>query len=258
MRFPDKTVFVTGGGSGIGGAVSQAFAIEGARVAIADLNFTHAKKVADEITSKGGKAIAISLDVSSAESVDAAFSRAEAWYGETTNVLVNSAGIIGINAFLDYTLAQFQQVMAVNVTGAFICAQRAARSMVKANAGHIVNVASVSAERAGVGRIAYGTSKAAMVGLTRQLAMELGPYGVTANSIAPGPVLTPMTAASYTTETIDAYTSMIPARRLGTLDEMTNAILFLASDHARYINGIFMPVDGGYLAGGVNKTGKIS
>ncbi|MEN8503552.1 MULTISPECIES: SDR family NAD(P)-dependent oxidoreductase [Paraburkholderia] len=257
MRFDGKAVFVTGGGSGIGEATCYAFAVEGALVAVADVNVDGAEKVAAEIRGAGGKALAIELDVSDSTSVEEAFGKAEGWYGETTSVLVNSAGIVGINAFLDYSLKQWEQVLAVNVTGAFLCAQRAAKSMVRARSGRIVNVGSVSGVRAGIGRTGYGTSKAAILGLTKQIAMELGPYGVTANAIAPGPVLTPLTATSYTPDTIDSYTSMIPARRLGTVDEMSDAILFIASEHAGYINGVLLPVDGGYLAGGVNRTGKL-
>ncbi|WP_244438925.1 SDR family NAD(P)-dependent oxidoreductase [Paraburkholderia dilworthii] len=159
---------------------------------------------------------------------------------------------------LDYKLEDWQRLMNINVTGTFLCAQRAARSMANAQYGRIVNLASISAERAGIGRVAYGTSKAAVVGLTRQLAMELGPLGITANAIAPGPVVTAMTAESFTDETIAAYSAMIPSRRLGTVEEMADAILFLASKRAGYINGVVLPVDGGYLASGVAKTGNLT
>ncbi|EZP26622.1 SDR family NAD(P)-dependent oxidoreductase [Pseudomonas sp. RIT288] len=258
MNFENKTAFVTGGGSGIGEAAAVALAARGAHVVVADLNLENATKVANSILKQGGNAIAVSIDVSDANSVDFAFNTAEEWYGDTTHLLVNSAGILGIHAFIDYPVELFNKVMAVNVTGTFLCSQRAGKSMLKAGYGRIVNVASVSAVRAGIGRTAYGTSKAAMVGLTKQLSMELGPHGVTANAIAPGPVLTPLTEASYTPETIEAYTSMIPARRLGVLDDMSATILFLLSEGAAYINGAYLPVDGGYLASGVSKTGKLS
>lgn len=258
MNFENKTAFVTGGGSGIGEATAVALAASGAHVVVADLNLVNATKVASSILKQGGKAIAVAIDVSDANSVDCAFETAEEWYGDTTHLLVNSAGILGIHAFIDYPVELFNKVMAVNVTGTFLCSQRAGKSMLKAGYGRIVNVASVSAVRAGIGRTAYGTSKAAMVGLTKQLSMELGPHGITANAIAPGPVLTPLTEASYTPETIEAYTSMIPARRLGVLGDMTATILFLLSEGAAYINGAYLPVDGGYLASGVSKTGKLS
>ena len=258
MEFNNMTAFVTGGGSGIGEATAKALAAKGALVAVGDVDLVNATKVVKAIIDQGGKALAVPIDVSDADSVHSAFCAAETWYGESTNLLVNSAGILGIHPFIDYPVELFIKVMAVNVTGAFLCSQRAAKSMLTKGFGRIVNVASVSAQRAGVGRTAYGTSKAAMVGLTKQLSMELGPHGITANSIAPGPVLTPLTEASYTPETIEAYTSMIPARRLGVLEDMSAAILFLLSDSAAYINGAYLPVDGGYLASGVSKTGKIN
>lgn len=258
MKFENKTAFVTGGGSGIGEAAAIALAAEGAHVVVGDINLDNAAKVAKKILNQGGKAMAVSIDVSDANSVDSAFNEAEQWYGSTTHLLVNSAGILGVHAFIDYPFDLFNKVMAVNVTGTFLCSQRAARSMVEAGYGRIVNVASISAERAGIGRTAYGTSKAAMVGLTKQLSMELAQHGITANAIAPGPVVTPLTEASYNPETIEAYTSMIPARRLGLLDDMSAAILFLLSEGAAYINGAYLPVDGGYLASGVSKTGKLS
>ena len=254
MKFENKTAFVTGGGSGIGEAAAVALAAEGARVVVADLNFDNASRVAEHISSQGGAALAVQIDVSNADSVAGAFALAKEWYGETTQLLVNSAGILGIHAFVDYPVDLFNKVMAVNVTGAFLCAQQAAQGMLNSGYGRIVNVASIS----GIGRTAYGTSKAALVGLTRQLSMELGASGISVNAIAPGPVVTPLTEASYTPETIEAYTSMIPARRLGVLEDMTAAILFLLSDGAAYINGAYLPVDGGYLASGVSKTGKLN
>jgi NAD(P)-dependent dehydrogenase (short-subunit alcohol dehydrogenase family) len=257
MNLASETAFITGGGSGIGAMTARAFAAAGASVVIADINLQNANDVAATIRESGGHALALRLDVSDPRSVDSAFDEAEQWNGGAVRVLVNSAGIIGIAPLLDYTFDDWQRIMSINVTGTFLCAQRAGRSMAANGYGRIVNLASISAERAGIGRVAYGTSKAAIVGLTRQLAMELGPHGVTANAIAPGPVVTAMTAESYTAETIDAYSQMIPVRRLGTVEEMADAILFLASPGAGYINGVTLPVDGGYLASGVSKTGKM-
>jgi NAD(P)-dependent dehydrogenase (short-subunit alcohol dehydrogenase family) len=154
-------------------------------------------------------------------------------------------------------LADFHAVMEVNVTGAFLCAQRAAKGMIAQKYGRIINLSSIGAERAGIGRIAYGPSKAAVAALTRQLAMELGSFGITANSVAPGPIDTPMTHDCYTPETTRAYQNMIPARRLGTVEEVANAIAFLSSEEAGYINGITLAVDGGFLAAGVGTTGEL-
>ncbi|MGF6411575.1 SDR family NAD(P)-dependent oxidoreductase [Paraburkholderia sp. MM5482-R1] len=225
---------------------------------VADLNVKSAQTVAASISEAGSDALSVNLDVSNPESVNAAFSAAEDWKGRPTAVLVNSAGIIGICSLSDYKFEDWQRVFNINVTGTFLASQRAAHSMAGARYGRIINVASVSAERAGIGRAAYGTSKAAVVGLTRQLAMELGPLGITANAIAPGPVGTAMTAESFTEETIAECSSMIPSRRLGTVYEMADAILFLAARSSGYINGVLLPVDGGYLASGVAKTGSLT
>ena len=257
MRFKNKAVFVTGGGSGIGAATAHAFGAQGARVIVADLNFDNASAVAHSIAVGGCQAFPVRIDVSSEESVNEAFNTAESWLGTTINVLVNSAGILGVGAFIDYPLKQWNDVLGVNLTGTFLCSKRAAKSMTEEGSGRIVNVGSISGSRAGIGRVAYGTSKAAILGLTRQLAMELGPYGITANAVAPGPVVTPFTVASYNAETIAAYESMIPTGRMGLVEEISAAILFLASDEAAYINGVSLPVDGGYLAGGVRKTGQL-
>lgn len=257
MSFEKQVAFITGGGSGIGEATAIALAQQGASVVVADLNVEHAQKVATRIQAEGFDALAVELDISNFNAVDKAFQKAEEWKGKSVDILVNSAGIMLVNAVLDFEEKAWTNVMNVNISGTFFCSQRAAREMAKQKYGRIVNLASVSAERAGIGRVAYGTSKAAIAGLTRQLAMELGAFGITANSVAPGPVLTAMTAANYNDATKDAFTSMIPARRLGTLDDMTDAILFLASKSAGYINGILLPVDGGYLASGVSKTASL-
>jgi NAD(P)-dependent dehydrogenase (short-subunit alcohol dehydrogenase family) len=257
MEFDAKLVFVTGGGSGIGAKTAEAFAAKQAAVIVADINVARASDVASEIRASGGKALEVKLDVSSPLSVSSAFEEAEQWSGQSVDVLVNSAGVIGIKPFLDYPLEDWQRILSINVTGTFLCAQRAAQGMVAKKFGRVINLASISAERAGIGRVAYGTSKTAVVGLTRQLAMELAPHGITANAIAPGPVVTAMTEESYNQETIDVFSSMIPLRRLGSVQEMADAILFLASPGASYINGVTLPVDGGYLAAGVAKTGNL-
>jgi len=155
-------------------------------------------------------------------------------------------------------MADWERVLAVNVTGTFRCAQRAAVGMVARGYGRIINLASVSGVRAGIGRAAYGTSKAAVIGLTRQLAMELAPHGVTANAVLPGPVPTGMTADIYTPQTIETLESMVPTGRLGTPEEIAAAIVFLASRQASYVNGHMLAVDGGYLASGMNRTANLS
>ena len=251
-----RVAAITGAGSGIGEATAYRLSSDGFDVVLLDINPAKVEAVARTVNDRGGCALPLELDVTSSDSVEAAFGAIERWR-KTPDVLVNSAGIMKVVSVMDCTPIDFQTVMQVNVTGSFLCSQRAARGMIEQRYGRIVNLSSVSADRAGVGRIAYGTSKAAVMALTRQLAMELGAFGITANSVAPGPICTSMTREIYTSETRCAFESMIPVRRLGTVDEVAQAIAFLSSDAAEYVNGTTLVVDGGYLAAGVTITGSL-
>jgi NAD(P)-dependent dehydrogenase (short-subunit alcohol dehydrogenase family) len=145
--------------------------------------------------------------------------------------------------------------MNINLTGTLLCSQRAARLMVLRHWGRIINIASVAGMRAvGKGRTAYGTSKAAVIGLTRQIASELAEHGITANAIAPGPVDTPMTEVLHSPAFREAYTSAIPMKRYGAPDEIAAAVSFLASENAAYITGVAIPVDGGFMSAGALGT----
>ena len=146
---------------------------------------------------------------------------------------------------------EFTRTMNINVTGTLLCSQAAARLMVKHRWGRIINIASVAGMRAvGKGRTAYGTSKGAVIALTRQMAVELAEHGITANAVSPGPVDTPMTKLLHTAKFKQEYSSAIPMNRYGTVSEVAAAVAFLASEQASYITGISMPVDGGFLASG--------
>ena len=252
-----RIAVITGGASGLGEAAAYRFARDGVAVAILDIDSDRVEAVARAIVNMGGEALPLVVDVCSAESVDRAFDAVEAWK-KPADILVNSAGLMSVVSLMECRAEQWARIMSVNVTGSFLCAQRAARGMIAQRYGRIVNITSVSATRAGVGRVAYGTSKAAVAGLTRQLAMELGRHGITANSVAPGPVMTPMTAQAFNVETQDVYTAMIPAGRFGLVEEIADAIAFLAAPGSGYINGVMLPVDGGYLAAGVSTTGNVS
>ena len=251
-----RLAVITGAGSGIGEATAYRLSIDGFDVAILDIDKVKAETVARTVTDRNGSAFPVCVDVTNSGSIEDAFAAIEAWR-KAPDVLVNSAGIMKVSSIVDCALTDFRTVMDVNVTGAFLCAQRAAKGMLVQRHGRIVNLSSISAERAGIGRVAYGTSKGAVASLTRQLAMELGGSGITANCVAPGPVSTAMTQEYYTPETRRAYEAMIPARRLGTVDEVAHAIAFLSSERAGYINGVTLTVDGGYLAAGVSTTGSL-
>lgn len=167
------------------------------------------------------------------------------------DVLVNNAGT-GLNKpFLDTSLAEWNRLLSVNLTGTFLCAQAAARIMVRQSSGRIVNLASISGQRGAQGRAAYGAAKAGVIQLTKVMAVELGPQGVCVNAVAPGPVDTPQSRATHTEGTRQSYLSRIPLHRYGERSEIAAAVLFLASGEASFVNGHILNVDGGFRAAGL-------
>jgi NAD(P)-dependent dehydrogenase (short-subunit alcohol dehydrogenase family) len=206
--------------------------------------------MAAHLGAQGRAAEPLELDVSSPDSIAAAFAAVKQRHGRC-DVLVNNAGIAKTFPFIDFPLENFTATMAVNVTGALLCAQHAARLMLPLRWGRIINIASVAGMRAvGKGRTAYGTSKAALIGLTRQIATELAEAGITANAVAPGPVDTPMTEVLHSAEFRNTYTAAVPMQRYGKPAEIASIVSFLASDRAAYITGAVIPVDGGFMASG--------
>lgn len=251
MQLIDRVAVVTGGGSGIGEGICLTFAREGAAVVVADRDAVTASQTVAKVEKAGGRAIAIAGDVGNADDA-AAFSEAAFEHFGQLDGLVNSAGISPRADFLDLDTALFEQVMRVNVTGTLLCAQAAARRMVPRGRGRIVNIASISGQRASFGRTAYGTSKGAVIQLTRQMALELGPRGITANAIAPGPVDTAMSRSNHTARTRAAYTAAIPTGRYGLVEEIAAAAVYLFSEGAAYVNGHILNLDGGYIAAGID------
>lgn len=245
-----RVALITGGAKGIGAEVCVRLAAIGHQVVVADLDVDAAMKTARELSATGGRAIALPLDVGKPESIAATFAHVEREYGRC-DILVNSAGIAKVFPFLEFPLENFVATMNVNVTGTLLCAQAAARMMARRGWGRIVNIASVAGMRAvGSGRTAYGTSKGAVIALTRQMAVELAEYGITANAVAPGPVDTPMTQVLHTPQFRAEYSKAIPMNRYGTCGEIASAVVYLLSEEARYVTGVAMPVDGGFLAAG--------
>lgn len=245
-----RIAVVTGGATGIGAAISSTLAADGFAVVVTDIHLDAARSHAASLDATKGSACALRLDVAGPSSIEAAFDGIERTYGRC-DVLVNNAGIATVASFLECPLDVWSRVLAANVTGPMLCGQRAARLMRLRGWGRIVNIASISGVRASAGRTAYGTSKAALIGLTRQMAVELAAEGIAVNAIAPGPIETPLTRDHHSAETRDGYYRTVPMRRYGEPSDIAETVSFLCSDRAGYITGHLMAVDGGFLAAGI-------
>ncbi len=249
MKLEGKVALITGAGSGMGRATALLFAREGAKVAVNDVNLASAEKTAEEIQKAGGTAIAVQADIAEAREVNAMFDRVINELGGI-HILVNNAGIsVGAPA-LEMSLEMWDRVMGVMLRGNFICSQRAGQWMVKNHGGKIVNVASIAGLRSHPGMSAYATAKAGIIHLTHALAMEWGPYNINVNCIIPGGTRTPMLQTHDVPITDEQIKDFIPLGHLGEPEDIANAALFLASEDARQISGVGLPVDGGELCRG--------
>ena len=249
MTFSGSTAIVTGGASGIGLAISRRLARDGAKVAVLDLDGEQAERAAAGIVEDGGTASASEVDVSNRAQVDAAVERARAELGPVL-VLVNSAGMDAFDRFVDITPELWERVLSVNLTGTFHCTQAALPDMLAAKWGRIVNISSSSGQTGAVLMAHYSASKAGMIGLTKTLALELGPMGITVNTIPPGSIDTPMSrraadAGRFGGGTLDDVARHIPVRRIGVAEDIAAACAYLVSDEAGYVTGQIIGVNGG-------------
>ncbi|BCL17399.1 3-oxoacyl-ACP reductase FabG [Micromonospora sagamiensis] len=248
-RFADRIAVVTGGAQGIGAATARRLAAEGATVAVVDLDAGRAGTVADEIVASGGRAVGLGCDVTDADAVTATTARVVETYG-ALHVLVNNAGITRDNLLFKMLLPEWESVLTTNLTSMFLCCQAAQEHMVAARYGRIVNLSSRSA-LGNRGQVNYAAAKAGVQGLTATLAVELGPFGVTVNAVAPGYVATAMTAAtaervgSTPAEHQRMVAEHTPLRRVAQPEEIASVIAFLASDDASYVSGQTLYVNGG-------------
>jgi 2-hydroxycyclohexanecarboxyl-CoA dehydrogenase len=246
-----RVAIVTGAGSGIGLAIAERLAVEGALVAVWDLNGESATTVAAGIDAAGGRAIGMTVDVSDRAGIDAGVQHVRESLGPPL-ILVNNAGIAPFQAFLKIDSDSFDKVIAVNLKGTFDCCQAAVPHMLEAGWGRIVNIASSSAQTGSAYQVHYSASKAGVIGLTRSLARELGPKGITVNTIPPSFVDTPALRGAeekgYLGEGVPFHEKTTPVGRVGRPEDIASACAFLVRDDASYVTGQVIGVNGGRVA----------
>jgi len=248
VRFAGQAAVVTGAGRGMGRAVAVGLAAEGARVVVAEVDEAAARDAVQVITSTGGTAIAVRSDISQVDDVRALFKRTVDEFG-TVDILVNNAGIGIPKPLLEYTEADWDRQLGVNLKGMFFATQEAARVMIPKRRGKIVNFASTAAfVSSSTPETAYDISKGGVRQLTVSVAAELAPHHINVNAVAPGTIMTELTLRVLDTpEKMERAAAKIPMNRLGELQDMVGPVLFLCSEEADYITGHTLVVDGGWL-----------
>jgi 2-hydroxycyclohexanecarboxyl-CoA dehydrogenase len=256
QRFQDKTVIVTGGGGGIGGATCRRFAREGARVAVFDMNLDAAEAVAAQIRADGGQgqAQAFRCDITDRAAVDAAVAAAQERFGPI-DVLVNNAGWDVFKPFTKTEPAQWDKLIAINLTGALHMHHAVLPGMAARKAGRIVNIASDAARVGSSGEAVYAACKGGLVAFSKTIAREHARHGITVNVVCPGPTDTALFAdykqgAGNPEKLMEAFTRSIPLGRIGQPDDLPGAIVFFASDDAAFVTGQVLSVSGGLTMNG--------
>lgn len=249
MKLKYKISIVTGAGQGIGKAIALTFAEEGSCVGVNDIDLDKATAVAEQINTSGGKALPLRADVSQSKEVIGMVAEVIRNFGRI-DVLVNNAGIQTVSPFLDLSEEEWQRVMDVNLKGTFLCSQMVAREMVKNRKGKIINISSIHQSIPRYNKAHYDASKAGIMMLTKDMALELSTYRINVNCIAPGAIATPMNKDILDSpERMVEMNSKIPWGRMGTPEEVAQVALFLASDETDYITGATIRIDGGSSLG---------
>lgn len=251
FKLTGKVAVVTGARRGMGKAHALALSLAGAFVVIADVSIDECKKVVEEIREKGGDAFAIECDISKKEDVDVLVEKTKEKY-EGIDILVNNAGILDYKNFFDLTEEDWNRVIDVNLKGTFLCTQAVSRVMKDQGGGSIVNIGSIAMGQSGIGfpdAVPYIASKGGIAGITEALAVDLAPYNIRVNAIAPGIIETSLiNSIKESSEDMEKIISRIPLKRCGKTEEVSAAVIFLSSPAASYITGAIINIDGGWLA----------
>ena len=243
MKLRNKVAIITGAASGIGLATAHVFAAEGARVVLADIDAGRTETAGAAVAQAGGETLAVRVDVTDRESVDAMVAATLARFGRI-DCLVNNAGITKDSRLVKMTEQQFDSVMSVNLKGVFHCTQAVVPTMLEQESGVILIASSVVGLYGNFGQTNYAASKFGVIGFTKTWSRELGPKGVRVNAVAPGFIQTPI-LASMPEDVLKGMEARVPLKRLGRAEEIANVYAFLASDEASYINGAVIEVSGG-------------
>lgn len=245
MKLENEVTIVTGAGSGIGKETALLFAKEGAKVVVADINEKNGTETVEEIKRNGGEGLFVRLDTSNKENTKQMVKETLEKYGRI-DVLIANAGIVQDALLVKMTEEQWDRVIDVNLKGSFNCIQAVADTMIQQGKGVIINTSSVVGLYGNIGQVNYSAAKAGLIGMTKSLAKELGKKGIRVNAVAPGFIMTPMTA-NVPEKVLELMKEKTPLRKLGEPRDIANAYLYLASDDARFVNGTVLSVDGGLV-----------
>ena len=253
MRLQNKIAIVTGGGSGIGRGISEMFSREGAKVMVVDWEVTGGMEVIAQIKDAGGEAMFLKVDVSRAMDTRNMVRTAVETWGKL-DILVNNAGIVRVGSVIETSEDEWDEVLNINLKGVFLCSKFAIPEMIRTGSGTIINIASVGGLVGPAELAAYGSAKAGVINLTRQMAVDFGPEGIRVNCISPGTIVTEMHQAFYSAEEKDAvlaeWASTKPLRKVGYPKDIAYAAIYLASDESAFVTGTNLIVDGGTMATG--------